>query len=102
MKNELRIEYPNSDILQELIQKSYFEQGQMGKLLGQKNYIEIKPDDDVMYTIVNGMNNVTIKITNSDVINGAIRCIIDEKETIKIYPISIYCVSEEEDKYTFY
>jgi len=101
-KNELRIEYTDNKILEDLIQKSYFKQGQMGKLLGQKNFIEVTPKDDIMYTIINGLNNVTIKITNKEVIDGAIRCIIDDNgKSVKVYPISIYCVNEE-DRYTFY
>ena len=101
MKSELKVEYVNKDALEELIQKAYFAKGQMGKLLGQKNYIQITPEDDVMYTIVNGLNNATIKVTNEELIEGSIRFIIDESDGVKLYPVSIYCVNEEE-RYSFY
>ena len=42
------------------------------------------------------------KITNEEVIDGAMRFMIDETQgEIRLYPISIYCIKEE-DKYIFY
>jgi len=101
MKSELKVEYINKDALEELIQKAYFKKGQMGKLFGQKNYIQITPDDDFMYTVVNGLNNATIKVTNEELIDGSLRFIIDESDGVKIYPVSIYCINEDE-RYSFY
>lgn len=104
MKSEIKVEFNNSDVLGDLIKKAYFENGQMGKLLGKKNYIEVTPDlDDVLHTIVKGLHNATIKITNNDIVDGTFRFIIDENEngSIKIYPINIYCVFEN-SKYCFY
>jgi hypothetical protein len=45
---------------------------------------------------------VTVKITNEEVIDGTMRFVIDETENeLRLYPISIYCIKEEE-KYIFY
>ena len=102
MKSELRIEYTNGDVLNQLIQRAYFENGQMGKLIGKENFIEVTPEEDVLHTIVSGMNNVTIKLTNDDLIDGSARFMIDESDGIKLYPISIYCVNQDDNRYNFY
>lgn len=102
MKNELKIEYTNTNKLQNLIEKAYFGKGQMGKLLGQENFIEVKENDDIMFTILKGLDRETIKITNNDIIDGSARFIVEESEKdIKLFPISIYCVNEDEN-YSFY
>jgi hypothetical protein len=104
MKSEIKIEFSNKEILNQLIQKSYFENGQLGRLSGSKTYIEITPEiDDIVHTIVKGLNNATIKITNSDIIDGSFRFIVEEKnEKIKLIPISIFCIEDENNKYSFY
>jgi len=102
MKSEIKIEFSNSKILETLIQKSYFKEGQLGRLSG-KDYIEVTPElDDIVHTIVKGLNNATIKITNNDIIDGTFRFIIEDKDNvIKLFPISIFCV-EDDKKYFFY
>jgi hypothetical protein len=48
------------------------------------------------------MNNVTVKITNDEVIDGTMRFVIDETEgEVRLYPISIYSIKEE-NRYIFY
>jgi hypothetical protein len=90
--------------LKHLIQKAYFDEGQKGRLLGQTNYIELTPEvDDILHTIAKGLNNATIKITNNDLIDGTFRFIIEEQDnTIKLFPISMFCVIDENKKYSFY
>ena len=90
MKSEIKVEFNNNEILKHLIQKAYFEEGQKGRLSGQKNYIELTPQvDDILHTIVKGLHNATIKISNQDMIDGTLRFIIeDENNTIKLFPIS--------------
>ena len=41
MKSEIKIEFSNNKELKKVIQKAYFEEGYLGKLLTQHNYIEI-------------------------------------------------------------
>lgn len=103
MKSEIKVEFTHKKVLKDLIQKSYFKDGQKGKLAGQKNYIEVTPEfDDVLHTIIKGLNNITIKVINPEIIDGSFRFIIsEEKDTIKIYPISTFCILEEE-RYSFY
>jgi hypothetical protein len=104
MKNELKIEFSNKEILENLIQKSYFESGQNGKLLGKSNFIELTPQvDDITYTIVKGLHNATIKVTNSDLIDGSFRFIVEDiNEILKLIPISMFCIKDENQKYSFY
>jgi hypothetical protein len=103
MKSELKIDYNNSEILKELIQKTYFEGGQMGTLKGKKNSISVKTSDDVLHTILKGLDNSTIKILNEELIDGSFRFIVEEKnEEINLYPISIYCITLEDGRYSFY
>lgn len=103
MKNELKVEFSNKEILKNLIQKSYFEEGQMGRLLGKNNFIELTPQvDDVVYTVAKGLHNATIKLTNSELIDGTFRFIVeDQNDSLKLIPISMFCVIENE-RYSFY
>jgi hypothetical protein len=103
MKNEIKVEFSNKEILNNLIKKSYFEGGQMGRLLGQKNFIELTPQvDDVVHTVAKGLHNVTIRLTNSELIDGTFRIIVeDQNGSIKLIPISIFCIIDNQ-KYSFY
>jgi hypothetical protein len=100
VKHEIKVEFNNSEVIENLIVKSYFEEGLKGKILGKKNFLRIDESDEINYTIFKGLNNATVKITN-EIIDGSMRFMVDETEgEVRLYPISIYCVKEE--KYTFY
>jgi len=50
-----------------------------------------------------GLNNATIKVSNLDIIDGNCRFIVDDTgENPKIYPISMYCIIDDNKKYIFY
>jgi hypothetical protein len=87
-----------------VIEKAYFEEGYLGKLLSKNNFIEVSPEvDEVVNTVIKGLNNATIKILNNDLIDGSCRFIVDDTgENPKIYPISMYCIVDENKKYIFY
>jgi hypothetical protein len=104
MKNEIKVEFGNKEILENLIKKSYFEGGQMGRLLGQKNFIDLTPQvDDVVYTVAKGLHNATIKLTNSELIDGTFRFIVEDiNDSVKLIPISMFCIVDENQKYSFY
>ena len=87
-----------------MIEKAYFEEGYLGKLLSKNNFIEVSPEvDEVVNTVIKGLNNATIKILNNDLIDGSCRFIVDDTgENPKIYPISMYCIVDENKKYIFY
>lgn len=103
MKHEIKVEFSNGEILKKIIEKAYFEEGLSGKIIGKENFIIVNEEvDDVSYAIFKGLNNATVKITNLEVIDGSMRFMIDETSgELRLYPISIYCVKEEE-RYTFY
>jgi hypothetical protein len=100
IKHEIKIPFLNGEELRKVIEQSYFDEDNQGKLKGRKNYIEIS--DDVNQAIFKGLHNITVKLTNEELIDGSIRFVVDENESsIRLYPISIYAIKENE-KYTFY
>ena len=103
LKHEIKVEFSNSEVLKTIIEKSYFEEGNLGKIKGKENYFILNESvDEEAHSIIKGLHNTTIKISNVDLIDGSIRFIVEEnKDEIKLYPISIYCIKEE-DKYSFY
>jgi hypothetical protein len=101
MKYELRIEFYKNEELKKLIEQSYFEAGTMGKLLGQKYSLAIQKEDP-LYIIFKGLNNMTVRLHNTELIEGSMRMVIDEHEWgVNLFPCSIYCIVEDE-KYSFY
>lgn len=101
MKYELKIEYKDKSQLDQVIKKSYFEDGSKGKLIGQKISLKILKDDP-LFIVFKGLNNMTAKILNEDLIDGSVRCVVDENsEEIKLFPVNPYCIIEDE-KYSFY
>lgn len=102
VKHEIKVEFDKTEDLKKIIEVAYFEEGMAGKILGKNHFIKIEKSDDINYSIFQGLNNVTVKIINEEVIDGTMRFVIDETDgEIKLYPISIYCIKEE-DKYIFY
>ena len=102
VKHEIKVEFNNSEALRKIIETAYFDEGFGGKILGKKHYITVEKSDDINYTIFKDLNNVTVKITNDEVIDGTMRFVIDETEgEVRLYPISIYSIKEE-NRYIFY
>jgi hypothetical protein len=102
IKHEIKVELDRPDELKSIIEKSYFGEGQMGKILGKNYFITIEESDDINFTIFKGLNNATVKVSNCEVIDGNMRFIVDETEgNLRLYPISVYCIKEQE-KYIFY
>lgn len=103
IKHEIKVELEHSETLKNIIEKAYFEEGMKGKILGKKNFIKIEESDDINHTIFKGLNGATVKIQNEELIDGSMRFMVDEtKGEVRLYPISIYCIKDENDKYIFY
>ncbi len=101
MKYELKIEIKDKSQLSQVIQDSYFTDGTKGKLVGKKSCIKIDKSDP-LFIVFKGLNNMTAKILNDELIDGSVRCVIDEtSENINLYPVNSYCIVEDE-KYSFY
>mgnify|MGYP000252402436 CR=1 FL=1 len=64
VKHEIKVELSDSATIQTLIEKSYFEEGFKGKILGKKNFLTIDESDEINHTIFKGLNNATVKIIN--------------------------------------
>lgn len=101
MKYELKIEFNKNEELKSLIEKSYFEDGTQGKLIGQKESLKIQ-NDDPLYIIFKGLNNMTVRLHNQELIEGSLRLVVDEHEWgVNLFPCSVYCIVEDQ-KYSFY
>lgn len=101
MKYEIKIDFKDAQQLQEVIQSSYFEDGTLGKLVGKKSFLTI-PQEDPLFIVFKGLNNMTVKLTNESLIDGSMRCVIDEgSDKVSLYPINNFCIVEDE-KYSFY
>jgi hypothetical protein len=101
MKYEMKIEFKDELQLKEVIEKSYFEEGNLGKLIGKKGFVTIDQEDP-LFIAFKGLNNMTVKLLNEKVIEGSMRCVIDESsDKINLYPINNFCIIEQ-SKYSFY
>jgi hypothetical protein len=101
VKHEIKVELDKTEEIKHIIEKAYFEEGFAGRITSRNHYLTIEESDDINYSIFAGLNNVTVKIINEEIIDGTMRFVIDETDGIKLYPISIYCIKEEE-RYSFY
>jgi hypothetical protein len=102
LKHEIKVDISKTEELVNIIEKSYFEEGFAGKIMGQKHYLTIDESDDINYSIFKGLHNATVKVSNEEVIDGTLRFIVNEENgDIRLYPASIYCIREE-DRYIFY
>ena len=103
IKHEIKLDCCASEPIKAIIEKAYFKEGLAGKIQGNQNYISLTEEmDEVAYSVLKGLHNATVKITNGDVIDGSMRFLVDESNgDLRIYPISIYCY-EEDGKFCFY
>lgn len=102
VKHEVRVGLSNTSEIQDLIEKAYYEEGDRGKIMGKKHYLVIDESDEINWTIFKGLDGATVKVVNEEIIDGAMRFIVDETNgDVRLYPISIYCIKEG-DKYSFY
>lgn len=100
MVYELKIEYDNKTELDSLIQKSYFDNNNMGKL-SKGETLKINKENP-FFIAFKDKNNTIVKLSNSEIMQGFIRLMVEEKENhIELIPCSIYCIIEDE-KYSFY
>ena len=101
MKYELKIDFKDNKQLEKVIKKSYFDDGNLGKLVGKKEFLTILKNDP-LFIVFKGLNNITVKLTNEEMIDGIMRCVVDETDkNIKLYPVNNYCIVEDK-KYSFY
>jgi hypothetical protein len=102
IKHEIKLDCSATEQIREIIQKSYFADGNLGKIRGNDSYIILTEElDEVTYSVLKGLHNATVKISN-EIIDGTMRFMVDESNgDLRIYPISVYCY-EEDGKYCFY
>lgn len=103
IKHEIKLDCCATEQIKAIIEKAYFQEGLAGKIQGNQNFISLTEElDEVAYSVLKGLHNATVKITNGDVIDGSMRFMVDESNgDLRIYPISIYCY-EEDGKFCFY
>lgn len=97
----MKIEFKDDEQLKNVIDQSYFQDGNNGKLIGKKSYVSIN-EENPLFIAFRGLNNATIKLINEKLIEGSLRCVVDESQnSINLYPINNYCIIENQ-KYSFY
>ena len=58
MKHEIKVEFSNSEALKQIIEKSYFEEGIVGKIISKKHFIKIdEKNDEICYVVFKGLND---------------------------------------------
>jgi hypothetical protein len=96
MKNELKIDFKETQILKQLLQDSYNE----GVISNTNNKIVFE-EDTPNYLLCKGLHNLTVRLWNDELIDGPLRCIIQEEESyISLYPCSIH-YEIDNNKYSF-
>lgn len=101
MKHELKLDFDNTEELDEMIQRAYFIDGDKGKILGKGNTLNLNKNHSE-YDKFKGLNNTIVKVYNSKLIDGSLRFLVEEdSENISLQPASIYCVKED-GYYSFY
>jgi hypothetical protein len=101
MKHELKLDFTDKDVLEKCINETYYKNGDRGKISKIKIPLLIEKED-INYIILKGLDGMTAKISNQEIIDGTMRVSIEEMEdSIKLIPCSLYCIKEDE-KYSFY
>jgi len=102
MKSELKVELSDSKYLKDIFEKCYFNEENNGRLFDSSEYLILNNDvDDVCWSILNNLNNITVKITNP-IIDGSCRFILKQEGTdIHMYPISLFCIKDK-NQYSFF
>jgi len=101
MKFEMKVELADSHKLETVIKGIYFDDDRNGKLSNREK-LSIKLDkEDPINIIFRGLHNTIVRIYNNDLIDGTLRCIVNESESIELIPCATYCIVEV-DKYSFY
>ncbi len=96
MKYELKIEFKDTKVLLDLIKKSY----KNGVLFDKTQKIILEKNTH-NYLLCKGLDNLAARLSNEEIIDGSLRFIITEtRDTISLYPCSIYC-DYENNKYVF-
>jgi hypothetical protein len=100
-KHEVKVEITEKDSILSMINKAY-PKSMKGRINGNENFMEIYSTSD-SFSVFKGLNGSTAKISNQEIIDGTIRVMVrEEKGIVKLYPISIYCIDDEQGRYIFY
>ena len=96
MKYELRIEFKDTKLFIDYIKKTY----KNGILNDRSQKITFNKETDI-FKLCKGLNSIAVRLYNEEIIDGALRCILIEKEDeISFFPCSLYC-EQENNKYSF-
>lgn len=102
MKYEIKLEL-KKDFIEKSIVDTYFNNDLLykGTISKSPSPIIIKYTDNE-YEILKGLTNGICKVFNEELIDGSMKCIIEENEDIiNLIPCSLFCIFEDK-KYSFY
>jgi hypothetical protein len=102
IKHEIKVEMKDSVSLRNLIESAYNMNGEEGTIIGNEHRLLVNPVlDDELFRVLTGLHNSTVKVFNTEVIDGTIRFMVSEKSgEINLSPISVRCICE--DRWIFY
>ena len=96
MKNELKIDFKENQILKQLLEDTY-NNGVITNTMTKIVFEEDTPN----YLLCKGLHNLTVRLWNEDLIDGSLRCIIQEEDSyIYLYPCSIH-YEIDNNRYSF-
>lgn len=96
MKYEIKIEFKDTNFLSKLIETSYKD----GVLIDKTQKITLT-EDSPFFNLCKGLSNHTARIWNEELIDGSLRCLIQEEgDVTSLYPCSIK-YEMENNKYSF-
>jgi hypothetical protein len=103
MEKEMKISFPQ-ETLTNIIEETYFSNGQNGKLTKELRFQVDPTKDDVLYTIIKDLPPMVIRGFNSNITEGTIKFLSEQiGDKIELIPISVYCVPDQiSGKYSFY
>ena len=99
MKNEIKLEWKDADVLTKFIESTYKQTENTDLKIHNRNLL--KTTNEIKEQL-KGCNNFVVKIYNTSVVEGFMRFLIIEKDDATyLDPISIYSIVEHNGKYIF-
>ena len=103
----IKFEFSQTDELRSLIESTYFDNGNNGKLSDTNTEHLVIDQGDVIYQVLSGLN-YDVKLRNAEIIEGMIRFKVKEEgSNIILSPMSKYCIKvntgiDDKERYCFY
>lgn len=99
MKNEIKIEWKDAEVLSDFIKSTYKHTNEEKLQINGRNQLQATTE---IRDQLKGCNNFIVKIYNTSIVEGFMRFVIVEKEDNMYFdPISVHSIMEHNGKYIF-